>query len=87
MSAAPLPAALAPVRVPAGTRVSRVHLRRLADGEPIFTSAVVDRRDAAGDTWWRAELPVRNPVTPYRFLLGTTAGVRWSTTAIGPFGS
>ncbi|MET0423544.1 MAG: glycoside hydrolase family 13 protein [Actinoplanes sp.] len=67
------------VRVPRGTGVSRVHLRRLADGEPVFASAVVDRRDRAGDTWWRAELPVRNPVTRYRFLLGTTAGVRWLT--------
>jgi alpha-glucosidase len=67
------------VRVPRGTGVSRVHLRWLRDGEPVFSSAVVDRRDASGDTWWRAELPVRNPVTPYRFLLGTTAGVRWLT--------
>jgi alpha-glucosidase len=67
------------VRVPRGTRVARVHLRRLQDGEPVFSSAVVDRRDAAGDTWWRAELPVTNPVTRYRFLLGTTAGVRWLT--------
>ena len=67
------------VRVPPGTGVSRVHLRWLRDGEPVFSSAVVDRRDPAGDTWWRAEIPVRNPVTPYRFLLGTTAGVRWLT--------
>jgi hypothetical protein len=67
------------VRVPRGTGVSRVHLRRSADGEPVFASAVVDRRDSTGDTWWRAELPVRNPVTRYRFLLGTTAGVRWLT--------
>ncbi len=67
------------VRVPRGTRVARVHLRRLQDGEPVFSSAVVDRRDAAGDTWWRAELPVANPVTRYRFLLGTTSGVRWLT--------
>ncbi|HEX9999885.1 MAG TPA: alpha-amylase family glycosyl hydrolase, partial [Actinoplanes sp.] len=67
------------VRVPPGTGVSRVHMRRLQDGEPVFTSAVVDRRDPTGDTWWRAELPVTNLVTQYRFLLGTTAGVRWLT--------
>ncbi|MGX6607535.1 glycoside hydrolase family 13 protein [Micromonosporaceae bacterium Da 78-11] len=67
------------VRVPPGTGVSRVHLRRLRDSEPVFSSAVVDRRDAGGDTWWRAELPVRNPVTPYRFLLRTVGGVRWLT--------
>jgi alpha-glucosidase len=67
------------VRVPAGVRASRIHLRRISDGEPVFTSAVVDRTDAAGDVWWRAEIPVRNPVTPYRFLVRTTAGVRWLT--------
>ncbi|MGK5677677.1 glycoside hydrolase family 13 protein [Actinoplanes sp. URMC 104] len=65
------------VRVPRGTGVSRVHLRWVRDGEPVFTSAVVDRRD--GDTWWRAELVAHNPVTRYRFLLGTTSGVRWLT--------
>jgi alpha-glucosidase len=67
------------VRVPAGTRASRIHLRWISDGEPVFTSAVVDRTDAAGDVWWRAEMPVRNPVTPYRFLVRTSAGVRWLT--------
>ncbi|BCJ41424.1 alpha-glycosidase [Actinoplanes ianthinogenes] len=67
------------VRVPAGTRVSRVHMRWVRDGEPVFTSAVLDRRDGGGD-WWRAELEVRNPVTPYRFLLRTAGGaVRWLT--------
>ena len=66
------------VRVPGGTGVSRVHMRWVRDGEPVFTSAVVDRR-LRGDTWWRAELPAHNPVTRYRFLLGTTAGVRWLT--------
>ncbi|MEV4348669.1 glycoside hydrolase family 13 protein [Actinoplanes sp. NPDC049596] len=67
------------VRVPRGTGVSRVHMRWVRDGEPVFTSAVVDRRDPAGDTWWRADLPVHNPVTYYRFLLGTTRGMRWLT--------
>lgn len=69
------------VRVPRGTGVSRVHMRWVRDGEPVFTSAVVDRRGPGGDTWWRAELPAHNPVTYYRFLLGTTAGVRWLTGA------
>ncbi|GAA0498986.1 alpha-glycosidase [Paractinoplanes deccanensis] len=67
------------VRVPRGTGVSRVHMRWVRDGEPVFTSAAVDRRGPGGDTWWRAELPVHNPVTSYRFLLGTTRGVRWLT--------
>jgi alpha-glucosidase len=67
------------VRVPAGTRASRIHLRWISDGEPVFSSAVVDRTDLDGDVWWRAEIPVRNPVTPYRFLIRTSAGVRWLT--------
>jgi alpha-glucosidase len=69
------------VRVPAGTRATRIHLRRLSDGEPVFTSAVVDRTDRAGDVWWRAEMPLRNPVTPYRFLVRTSQGVHWLTGA------
>ncbi|MDY7090516.1 MAG: alpha-amylase family glycosyl hydrolase, partial [Actinomycetota bacterium] len=66
------------VRVPRGTGVARVHLRSVRDGEPVFTSATVDRKDG-GDTWWRAELTAHNPITGYRFLLGTTSGVRWLT--------
>ncbi|WP_433365369.1 alpha-amylase family glycosyl hydrolase [Actinoplanes sp. CA-142083] len=69
------------VRVPAGIRATRIHLRRLSDGEPVFTSAVVDRTDRNGDVWWRAEMPVRNLVTPYRFLVRTSQGVRWLTGA------
>ncbi|MBL7262241.1 glycoside hydrolase family 13 protein [Paractinoplanes lichenicola] len=66
------------VRVPRGTGVSRVHLRWVRDGEPVFTSAKVDHVHH-NDTWWRAELQACNPVTRYRFLLGTTSGVRWLT--------
>lgn len=66
------------VRVPRGTGVSRVHMRWVRDGEPVFTSLKVDRQQN-GDTWWRGELEAHNPVTRYRFLLGTTSGVRWLT--------
>ncbi|MBU2666839.1 glycoside hydrolase family 13 protein [Actinoplanes bogorensis] len=66
------------VRVPRGTGVSRVHMRWVRDGEPIFSSLKVDRR-TGGDTWWRGDVTAHNPVTRYRFLLGTTAGVRWLT--------
>ena len=67
------------VRVPAGTRVRRIHARSVRDGEPVFTSAVLDRRDAGG-AWWRADVEVRNPVTPYRFLIRFSDGaVRWLT--------
>ncbi|WP_229072379.1 glycoside hydrolase family 13 protein [Actinoplanes sp. DH11] len=67
------------VRVPAGTRISRIHARFVRDGEPIFTPARMDRRDA-GAEWWRAEIVAGNPVTPYRFLIRTATGaVRWLT--------
>jgi alpha-glucosidase len=67
------------VRVPAGNLVQRIHVRSVRDGEPVFASAVLDRRDAGGE-WWRAEVEVRNPVTPYRFLIRTATGaVRWLT--------
>ncbi|GAB2622720.1 alpha-glycosidase [Paractinoplanes abujensis] len=66
------------VRVPRGTGVSRVHMRWVRDGEPIFTSLKVDHRRGT-DTWWRAEITAHNPITRYRFLLGTTSGVRWLT--------
>ncbi|MBM2623688.1 glycoside hydrolase family 13 protein [Actinoplanes sp. LDG1-06] len=69
------------VRVPRGTGVSRVHMRWVRDGEPVFTSLRIDRR-TGGDTWWRGEIEAHNPVTRYRFLLGTTTGVRWLT-AVG----
>ncbi|WP_030440051.1 hypothetical protein [Actinoplanes subtropicus] len=62
------------VRVPAEVRASRIHLRRLSAGEPVFTSAVVDRTDRHGDVWWRAEIPARNPVPPYRFLVRESTG-------------
>lgn len=67
------------VRVPSGTPVERMHVRSTPDGEPHFAEAVVDRRDRYGDTWWRAQVRVRNPVTGYRFLLDTPAGARWLT--------
>jgi alpha-glucosidase len=66
------------VRVPIGDGLRRVFLRHTPDGEPKFAPAVVDRRTAT-DVWWRAEIPVRNPVTNYRFLLDGPAGNRWLT--------
>jgi alpha-glucosidase len=67
------------VRVPAASPVRRVYLRSVHDGEPTFREAVVDRRDEHGDTWWRAEVRVSNPVTNYRFLLDQPDGNHWLT--------
>jgi alpha-glucosidase len=63
------------VRTPAAVRA--VHVRSTPDGEPRFSAAVVDRV-AGGETWWRAEVEVRNPVTNYRFLID---GTLWLTAA------
>jgi alpha-glucosidase len=65
------------LRVPASFAAPEVHLRCVVDGEPHFVAATVDRSRPGPDTWWRATLPARNPVTPYRFLLGA----RWLTAA------
>ncbi len=65
------------VRVPRVSDVSRVWVRVLEDGEPELIRLVVDRVDES-DTWFRAELPVVNPVVSYRFLLdGGPYGYQW----------
>ncbi len=50
------------VRAPSA--VQRVQLRWTADGEPHFRDAAAQARGT-----WAVELPVRNPVTGYRFLV------------------
>jgi alpha-glucosidase len=55
----------------------RVLLRYVRDGEPHTVEATVDE-ESDGETWWRASLPVANPVTRYRWLLsGGTTGYAW----------
>jgi alpha-glucosidase len=74
------------VRTPAAAGIRRVHARTTPDGEPTFHEATVDRVDDAwGETWWRVDIPVRNPVTGYRFLLETEHGPHWLNAA-GLFG-
>jgi alpha-glucosidase len=54
-----------------------VRLRFVRDGEPVTVKAVVDRK-ADGETWWRAKLPLENPVVRYRWLLaGGGTGYAW----------
>ena len=65
------------LRVPSGTAVEDVAVRYVCDGEPRIAVAAVDH-EARGDVWWRASFPVRNPVTPYRWLLaGGDFGYAW----------
>lgn len=73
------------VRVPAGFAAETPWLRCVIDGEPRFVAMTVDPvrtgRAIGGygatDTWWTAELPAHNPVTPYRFRFGG----QWLTAA------
>jgi alpha-glucosidase len=54
-----------------------VLLRYVQDGEPRTVRASIEER-SDGEAWWRAELPLRNPLTGYRWLLtGGTLGYRW----------
>ncbi|MFY1700374.1 alpha-amylase family glycosyl hydrolase [Micromonospora sp. WMMA1923] len=64
------------VRVPADDDVRTVHVRTTPDGEPKFAEAVLDRR-TGDELWYRAEVPVRNPVSRYRFLLSGRGTRRW----------
>jgi alpha-glucosidase len=69
-------AAVVRVRIPDGA-ADEVLLRCTIDGEPRTIPAVVDE-DADGETWWRAELPLENPVVRYRWLLaGGETGYAW----------
>ena len=61
------------LRVPHDDPATTVAVRSVRDGEPHFDAAVVDRRTAT-ETWWRADVVVRNPVTGYRFLLNGQTG-------------
>ncbi|MFC6015026.1 glycoside hydrolase family 13 protein [Plantactinospora solaniradicis] len=68
-----------PVFVRTSASVRTVRIRSVADGEPRYGTAVLDR-EAGGVRWWRAEVEVRNPVTNYRFLVEdgpTGGGQRW----------
>jgi alpha-glucosidase len=65
------------LRLPRATSAQRVLLRYERDGEPRSVEATVDE-ETETDVWWRAEFPLANPVTRYRWLLsGDTAGYAW----------
>ena len=65
------------VRVPHEADISAVHVRLTPDAEPKFVDAVIERRTDE-ETWWKAEIICRNPVTNYRFILeGGTTLYQW----------
>jgi alpha-glucosidase len=64
------------MRAPEGA-ADAVLLRYVEDGEPRTVKASVAAH-GCGEVWWRADLPLRNPVVSYRWLLtGGELGYRW----------
>jgi alpha-glucosidase len=65
------------LRMPKAQSADRVVVRYERDGEPRSAEALVDE-ETDTDVWWRAEFPVTNPVTRYRFLVsGGDTGYAW----------
>ncbi len=69
------------VRVPPGRRVDEVAARVVVDAEPWVIEAELDRCDDDGVQWWRADLPIGNPVTNYRFHLREGGTTSWLNAA------
>ena len=69
------------LRVPRAAGVRSVALRYVRDGEPQFAVADVDE-ETETDTWWRAALPVANPVTRYRWVV---PGASVNALGAGPY--
>lgn len=69
------------LRIPATVEPEQVLLRTVADGEPRMHEAIAGER-IGPDRWWSASLPIRNPLTHYRWLItGPSIGYRWLTAA------
>lgn len=65
------------LRVPRGTAVDAVALRRVRDGEARVLPAKVDA-ETETETWWRASFDVSGAATRYRWLLsGGDYGYAW----------
>jgi len=70
------------LRTPRATQASAVFLRYTNDGEPVAVAAEVDE-ETETDVWWRASFPVWNPVTRYRWAVGTEPSFVW-VNGLGP---
>ncbi|MFP4234516.1 MAG: alpha-amylase family glycosyl hydrolase [Nitriliruptoraceae bacterium] len=68
------------VEVPHTSGYRSVHLRLVADGEPLYRAAERVHRGAAVDVY-EAELPQVNPTQRYRFQLDGPQGSAWLTAA------
>lgn len=69
-------AAVLRLRAPDGA-ADAVFLRYVRDGEARTVGATASSQ-GTGETWWHAEVPLRNPILSYRWLLtGGRLGYRW----------
>lgn len=69
------------LRVPQELAPEHVVLRTVTDGEPRIVKAVAGDRDGV-DQWWIADLPIRNPLMHYRWMLfARNAGYVWVNAA------
>jgi alpha-glucosidase len=67
------------IHEPVPSPLRAVWVRTTFDAEPVYWPCTVERSDEH-TTWWAGGLPVRNPVTHYRFLLVHADGSqRWLT--------
>jgi alpha-glucosidase len=73
------------IRVHADDPVTSAWVRTTYDAEPTY-HPMARTDDAPGDGWWSGQLPVRNPVTHYRFLLERANGSQAWLTAAGEVG-
>ena len=64
------------LRVPRATPADSVYLRYTNDGEPVAVAAEIDA-ETDTETWWRASFPVWNPVTRYRWAVGSSSSFAW----------
>lgn len=64
------------MRVDPNAPVRRVFLRTFPDGEQHFTPMRRGPTEGAA-TWWETELPIREPIVNYRFVVEAEDGVWW----------
>ncbi len=62
--------------------IKRIFLRTFPDGEQALTQMTRGRATATTQ-WWEADLPIREPMVHYRFVIEAEDGVWWYTAA-GP---
>ena len=70
------------IRTAQDAPVRRIFLRFFPDGEQSFLPLEKEQLFASVQ-WWHCQLPVKEPVVTYRFLIETEDGI-WHLTAAGP---